>query len=101
LIQTFDFQYIENPKTKVMAQIAHHPLAIPFFRSASEKNTFSQKVKALFFRSTKTRYFGKGQDRILRMFGQTLKILKYPSRRYFRIWLSVLGQMMYRLSDWK
>jgi len=75
----------------MMAQLAHHPLAIPFFRSTSKKNTFSQKVKALSFRSTKTKYFGSSWSRILRMLGQTLKILKYPSRRYFRIWLSVFG----------
>jgi hypothetical protein len=101
LIQTIDFQCIVNPKTNVMAQFAHHPLAIPFFCSSSKKNTFSQKVKALSFRSTKTKYFGSGQGCFLRMLGQTLKILKYPSRRYFGIWLSVLGQLMYRLSNWK
>jgi hypothetical protein len=55
-----------------MAQFAHHPLAIPFFRSSSKKNTFSQKVKALFLRSTKTKYFGSGQDGILRIPGQFL-----------------------------
>jgi len=42
-----DFQVLENTKTNVMSLLAHHPLATPFFRSASKNDTFSQKVKVL------------------------------------------------------
>tara|TARA_R110002153_G_scaffold236183_4_gene389953 strand:- start:177531 stop:177653 length:123 start_codon:yes stop_codon:yes gene_type:complete len=33
-IQLTGFQLVEDPKTTVMAQFAHHPLAIPFFTQA-------------------------------------------------------------------
>jgi hypothetical protein len=38
-VQLTGFQLVEDPKTTVMAQSAHHPLAIPSSRKRDQMNT--------------------------------------------------------------